>query len=144
MKSQKWIERWWMLYRHYRYLFLKKELCDHPQLLAKSSNRSLSILVRNQLICRIQKKDHSATVLSTRMMHSIWRSRVFEQKYRRWIVLSSHAKWSSSDQFTMEVCWWSSYLIVFLFQTLIELVYLILIMVQDENTYTLLFFFKKN
>ena len=79
--------------------------CKHLEIMTKSSNRSICIPLWSQfLICRNQKKDHCDTVLLTGTMHSIWSSRVFEKKWRQWIVWLPHATSSLSDQFTMEVC----------------------------------------
>ena len=60
---------------------------------------------------------------------------MFEQIKQRWIILLSHAKWSSSDQIFIEVFWWWHNMIKFIFQTLVEFFRLILNMLEDEHAY---------
>ena len=52
------------------------------------------------MVCFIKEKDLFAIVLPTGMTHSIWSSWVFMQNLAT-VLLLSHAKWPSFNQFTM-------------------------------------------
>ena len=84
-------------------------------MMIKSPNSYVSIPLQSQLLIYLIQKKTSLPPYFLQERHSIWNS------WRQWIILLLHAKWSLSDQFTMEVRCQRHNMILFLFLTLVAL-----------------------